>query len=108
GPVACRQARRQGRSQGERIGLIIVAAVRMVDHRLAARPRPALQGCQLAAELRVVQEDNLALGEERFDFQVCQALVEVARRIRIPRDLCRRRSYKIWTPVSVTPTAYVS
>jgi len=71
-----RRPRRGYHRQGERVGVVVVRAARMVDDCLAARPGPALQQPQLAGELRVVEELDPPLGEEWLRLEVGGRLVE--------------------------------
>src|SRR5262245_19026567 len=51
----------------------------MIDESLAPGSRPTLEGRQFAPERRVIEDVDAALGEQRLNFLVSQALVQIAR-----------------------------
>src|SRR5262249_37428821 len=85
GPRASRLAHGERDGEGERVGVVVMAARRMVHQRLAPGAGTALQELQFAAELWMVEQRDVPLGEEGLDLQIGEALVEVARGLRIAR-----------------------
>jgi len=67
----------KGASNGERIRVIVVLPSWVVDTISTASRRSAVQHIELTDELRVVENVDCSLGEERLDFEICAGLVQV-------------------------------
>jgi hypothetical protein len=69
---------RQGRGQHESVRMIITPASRMIHERPAAGPGAPLKELQFARKCWVVEKFDAPLSKKRPDFEVGEALVEVA------------------------------
>src|SRR5262249_16220552 len=68
-------ARDQRGGQREGVGVVVMAARRMVHQRLAPHAGTTLEQFQLPGELGMVEQGDVALGEEGLDLEVGEALV---------------------------------